>query len=51
MQLCVCYDRMGDRERARQYNERAGQLKPNDAAYRYNQALFEKQQWEQCHAK
>ena len=51
MQLCVCYDRMGSRELARQYNERAGQLKPNDAAYRYNQALFEKQQAVQCHAE
>lgn len=50
MQLCVCYDRMGNRELARQYNERAGQLKPNDDAYLYNKAFFEKQQAVQCHA-
>lgn len=28
MQLCVCYDRMGDTARAKEYNEKAGALKP-----------------------
>lgn len=41
LQLCVCYDRLGDRERARAYNERAGQLKPEDPSYQYNCAYFD----------
>ena len=41
MQLCVCYDRMGDRERAAQYNEKAGLIKPDDKNYLYNRAYFQ----------
>lgn len=40
IQLCVCYDRLGDRERAKMYNEMAGVLKPDDAAVAYNQNYF-----------
>lgn len=41
MQLCLCYDRLGQRDKAAQYNERAGQLKPNDPAYLHNKKYFE----------
>lgn len=41
IQLCVCYDRLGDRGRAAAYNERAESFKPGDAACRYNRAYFE----------
>ena len=41
MQLCVCYDRMGEREKAAAFNEKAGTLKPEDPAYRFNRAYFE----------
>lgn len=42
MQLCVCYDRMGDRKKAEQYNEKAGHIKPDDENYLYNRAYFRK---------
>lgn len=40
IQLCVCYDRLGDKEKAEAYNLRAGQYKPEDPAYQYNLAYF-----------
>ncbi len=40
MQLCVCYDRMGNLQQAKAYNERAGRIKPHDAAYLANKAYF-----------
>ena len=40
MQLCVCYDRMGDTARAKEYNEKAGALKPQHPAYLYNVRYF-----------
>lgn len=42
IQLCVCYDRMGDLERANMYNEMAGVFKPGDRAVLQNRAYFEK---------
>lgn len=42
IQLCVCYDRLGNHELAYQYNELAGKLKPNDPSYLFNQAYFSK---------
>lgn len=42
LQLCVCYDRLGERERARVYNERAASVKPQCPAVRYNRAYFER---------
>lgn len=36
LQLCVCFDRMGDRKKAKEYNERAGACKPYSKAYLYN---------------
>ena len=41
MQLCLCYDRLGQKEKAEQYNERAGQIQPHDAAYLYNKQYFQ----------
>lgn len=41
LQLCVCYDRMGDRETAEKYNEKAGACKPYSEAYLYNKRYFE----------
>lgn len=41
MQLCVIYDRMGEKEKARACNERAGLLKPGDPSVEYNRRYFE----------
>jgi tetratricopeptide (TPR) repeat protein len=41
MQLCVCYHRMGNVERAMELNTMAGIIKPGDASYMYNKAFFE----------
>lgn len=43
MQLCVCYDRLGDKKTAREFNEKAGRLKPDDPGYLYNRAYFQRQ--------
>ena len=40
LQLCVCHDRLGDRERARSCNELAAALKPEDPAVLHNRAYF-----------
>ncbi len=40
IQLCVCYDRLGDRARAEDWNRRAGAYKPEDPAYRHNLDYF-----------
>ena len=40
LQLCVCYDRMGNLREAQAYNERAGRIRPKSAAYLANQAYF-----------
>lgn len=42
LQLCVCYDRLGNHELASAYNESAGKLKPNHASYLANKKYFEK---------
>ena len=41
IQLCVCYDRLGDRERARAFNELAAACKPDDPAAARNRAYFQ----------
>ena len=41
IQLCVCYDRMGNQALAEQYNQQAGRYKPDDPAYLHNKAYFE----------
>lgn len=40
MCLCVCYDKLGEHERANACNEEAGKLKPCDANYLYNKRYF-----------
>ena len=40
LQLCVCYYNLGDAPRAREMNARAGALRPDSPAYRYNLAFF-----------
>ena len=42
MQLCVLYDRLGDYEKANEFNERAGKIKPDDKNYLNNKKYFEK---------
>lgn len=41
MQLCVIYDKMGEKEKARACNERAGLLKPGDPSVACNRRYFE----------
>ena len=40
IQLCVCYDRLGERARAAEYNDRAGKYKPDDPSYLRNKLYF-----------
>ncbi|NBH14381.1 glycosyltransferase family 2 protein [Lachnospiraceae bacterium] len=42
LQLCVCFDKMGNRQKAEEYNERAGVCKPYSQAYLYNKEYFER---------
>ncbi len=42
MWLCVCYDRLGKHEKARYYNDLAGELKPQDKNYLQNKLYFQK---------
>lgn len=42
IQLCLCYDRLGDHQKANAYNEKAGRIKPGSKAYLYNKSYFEK---------
>ena len=41
LQLCVCYDKIGDKKKAKEYNERAGACKPYSKAYLYNKQYFD----------
>lgn len=38
--LCVCYDRLGDRKKAEQYNELAGSYRPDSRYYLKNKEYF-----------
>lgn len=40
LQLCVCYDKLKEYEKAYEYNEKAGKIKPTDVAYLYNKNYF-----------
>ena len=42
IQLCVCYDKLGNYEKANYYNEESGKIKPNNQAYLYNKKYFDK---------
>jgi len=41
IQLCVCYDKLGNRDAAIKYNNRAGEYKTNDYSVGYNKKYFE----------
>ncbi len=41
LQLCVCYDKLGDQKKAKEYNEKAGACKPYSQAYLYNKRYFD----------
>lgn len=40
IQLCVCYDRIGERDKAESYNRMAGEFRPSSPAYLYNLEYF-----------
>ncbi len=40
LQLCLCYDAMGQWEKAAEYNERAAEYKPEHPAIAYNRGYF-----------
>lgn len=42
IQLCVCYDHLGDFEKAREYNRRAGVYRPSSPAYLENVKYFDR---------
>lgn len=42
IQLCVCYDKLGDHAKAEEYNRMAGTFRPNSPAYRYNLEYFKR---------
>ena len=42
LQLCVCYDKLGDYSTANAYNEKAGMVKPESAAFLANREYFRK---------
>ncbi|MDO4552202.1 MAG: glycosyltransferase [Bacillota bacterium] len=42
IQLCVCYDRLGDLEKAKAYNRMAGSHRPHAPAYLQNLTYFER---------
>ncbi len=41
IQLCVCYDRLGNRASAIEYNNKAAEYKSNDYSVNYNKKYFE----------
>ena len=41
IQLCVCYNRLGDQKRAEAFNELAATYKPDSPAVLHNRALFQ----------
>lgn len=41
LQLCVCYDRLGDHKVAEAFHRRAQKLRPHDPAVQYNEAYFQ----------
>ncbi|WP_159888299.1 glycosyltransferase family 2 protein [Paenibacillus puerhi] len=42
LQLCVCWDRLGDSERAFLHNEKAAAFKPDHPSILYNRSYFDK---------
>ncbi len=50
MQLCVCFDRLGQPDLAEAYNEQAAAFKPDDEAVRTNRAFFRKRRGQPAEA-
>lgn len=42
LQLCVCFDKLGDKESAKNYNDLAAFLKPNHPSVLHNKKYFQK---------
>lgn len=42
IQLCVCYDRLGDKKRALEYHKKSMEYKPDSSAVKYNEEYFAK---------
>ena len=40
LQLCVCYDRLGEREAAAHYNRLAGEIRPESPIVLHNRQYF-----------
>ncbi len=40
LQLCVCWDHLGEHEKARQCNEKAGEIRPQSSQVAYNREYF-----------
>lgn len=40
IQLCLCYFRIGDIEKSKEYNDKAASIKPNDPSVLYNNEYF-----------
>lgn len=43
LQLCVCYDRLGDKEKALHYHRLVGEINPNHPSYLQNEEYFKSQ--------
>lgn len=41
IQLCVCYDKLGNHKKAYEMNEAAGEIKPKNEAYLFNKKYFD----------
>ncbi|MCL1914662.1 MAG: glycosyltransferase [Eubacteriaceae bacterium] len=41
IQMCVAYDKLGEKDKAIEANEKAGAIKPDDPSYLYNKKYFE----------
>ena len=41
IQLCLCYFRIGDIKKSKEYNDKAASIKPNDTAVIYNNEYFD----------
>ena len=41
MQLCVCYDQLGEYQKAYECNEKAGERKPDNENYLANKRYFQ----------
>lgn len=49
--LCICFDRLGDTERAEKYNELAGKFCPDSKYYKANQEYFQRKRLKQHRTK